>query len=96
MPAKCYSTTVQGGKASTPASLESMLTSVHGTTRYMAPEVIRCRYTFAADIWSVGCTVLEMLTGVMPFSSLSNDFAVMRRCVPVAPPTPPPPALERA
>ena len=57
---------------------ESMLTSMHGTTRYMAPEVIRRNYTFAADVWSIGCTVLEMLTGVMPFSSLSNDFAVIR------------------
>jgi mitogen-activated protein kinase kinase kinase 1 len=40
--------------------------------------VIRRNYTFAADIWSVGCTVLEMLTGVMPYSALSNDFAVIR------------------
>ena len=58
---------------------EGMLTSMHGTTRYMAPEVMRPvdGYTFAADIWSTGCTVLEMLTGVMPFSSFSNDFAVM-------------------
>eukprot|EP00960_Hanusia_phi_P063038 765343-Hanusia_phi.AAC.2 len=58
----------------------AMLQSMHGTTRYMAPEVIRRQYTIAADVWSIGCTVLEMLTGVMPYSSLSNDMAVAR-CV---------------
>ena len=57
---------------------EPMLMSMRGTTRYMAPEVMRRSYTLAADVWSVGCTVLEMLTGEMPFSSLSNDFAVIR------------------
>mmetsp|Transcript_20287 Transcript_20287/g.67674 ORF Transcript_20287/g.67674 Transcript_20287/m.67674 type:complete len:619 (-) Transcript_20287:761-2617(-) len=58
----------------------AMLQSMHGTTRYMAPEVIKRQYTIAADVWSIGCTVLEMLTGVMPYSSLSNDMAVAR-CV---------------
>ena len=34
----------------------------------MAPEVLRAqRYSFQADIWSVGCTVMEMLTAQNPW-----------------------------
>ena len=62
-------------------SANKMLQSMRGTSRYMAPEVIRRRYTYAADVWSVGCSVLEMLTGNIPFSSFSTDIAVMRNVV---------------
>lgn len=35
-----------------------------GTTRYMAPELMRSGIVdYGVDIWSFGCTVLEMLTG---------------------------------
>ena len=34
-----------------------------GTPAYIAPEAIRGKHTFAADIWSVGCTLLELVTG---------------------------------
>lgn len=39
-----------------------------GTPNWMAPEAIKqqrpCRFS---DIWSLGCTVLQMLTGKVPF-----------------------------
>ena len=61
-------------------------TNAVGTIAYCAPEVLRpvdgvsrTRYGYKADIWSLGMTVLELLTGVRPFSDSSNVFAIMYR-----------------
>ncbi|EPS68019.1 hypothetical protein M569_06750, partial [Genlisea aurea] len=53
--------------------------SSKGTPFWMAPEVIhggKCGYGRAADIWSLGCSVLEMLTGQIPYSHLDGMQAV--------------------
>jgi hypothetical protein len=48
---------------------------ITGTPNYVAPEVIREQcYTTAADIWSLGCCVLEMLTHVPPWYHVLNKF----------------------
>jgi mitogen-activated protein kinase kinase kinase len=56
-----------------------------GTPMYMSPEVIRgdwpatsySRHSGAADIWSLGCVILEMATGRRPWSTLDNEWAIM-------------------
>ncbi|KAK4424371.1 Mitogen-activated protein kinase kinase kinase [Sesamum alatum] len=55
--------------------------SCKGTPYWMAPEVVNRRnhgYGHSADIWSLGCTVLEMLTGQIPYSHLEGMQALFR------------------
>ncbi|XP_059630823.1 mitogen-activated protein kinase kinase kinase 1-like [Cornus florida] len=56
--------------------------SCKGTAFWMAPEVVRNQgnqgYGISADIWSLGCTVLEMLTRQMPYFHLECMQAVYR------------------
>lgn len=47
--------------------------SLQGSVYWMAPEVVKqTAYTTKLDIWSVGCLVIEMLTGKHPFPDLSQ------------------------
>ena len=49
--------------------------SIKGTPYWMAPEVITgAGHGRAADVWSVGCTVLEMATARPPWSGAGPGF----------------------
>lgn len=60
-----------------PTGLQEMM----GTPMYMAPESITgsaSKGKFGADdVWSLGCVVLEMITGRRPWSNLDNEWAIM-------------------
>ncbi|KDO84337.1 hypothetical protein CISIN_1g0046332mg, partial [Citrus sinensis] len=54
--------------------------SLKGSPNWMAPEVIKAvmqkdgnpKLALAVDIWSLGCTVIEMLTGKPPWSEFEG------------------------
>ena len=60
-------------------SENSVRNSCVGTLGYLAPEVIQeMPHSTAADIWSLGCTMLELLSGKKPYSDLNAGAVLMR------------------
>ncbi|EFJ10054.1 hypothetical protein SELMODRAFT_128824, partial [Selaginella moellendorffii] len=52
--------------------------SIRGSVFWMAPEVIKGDgYGRRADIWSVGCTVIEMLTATHPWPGIDNTWTAI-------------------
>jgi mitogen-activated protein kinase kinase kinase len=65
-----------GPQARAPGKQKSMT----GTPMYMSPEVIKGSaetQSGVADVWSLGCVILEMATGRRPWSTLDNEWAIM-------------------
>lgn len=58
---------------------ESIVSGLKGTPQWMAPEVIRGEKLdwTRADVWSIGCTIVEMLTGALPFAEYQNPMTAM-------------------
>jgi serine/threonine protein kinase len=82
---------------------------IAGTPNYMAPEMLRIvnpaegplgcgdgSYDCKVDVWSLGMTLVEMLTADAPYSELSNPFAVMFHIARHPSPPLPPSASSRA
>ncbi|KAF8024256.1 hypothetical protein BT93_F1450 [Corymbia citriodora subsp. variegata] len=69
--------------------------SLKGSPYWMAPEILQGSITkgktnsevaFAVDIWSVGCTIIEMLNGMPPWGELEGPqamFKVLNRSPPI-------------
>ncbi|KAL1811446.1 hypothetical protein ACET3Z_021511 [Daucus carota] len=51
-----------------------------GTPVFMAPEVARGEEQgFPADIWSLGCTIIEMVTGTNPWPELDHPLSAIHK-----------------
>ena len=61
--------------------MESLVSGIKGTPHFMAPEVIKGTQAvtgwYKADIWSVGCLVIELSSGALPFAKYENSMTVM-------------------
>ena len=62
-------------------STQGAKTAVVGTIKWMAPEIVTGReYGLNVDIWSVGCTVVEMLTGKPPWNESNDPMTINKVC----------------
>ena len=62
-------------------------TTVIGSRPYMAPEQFHGKAVFASDIYSVGVTMYQMLTGVLPYDTPApSDLEKLMRGELVSPP----------
>ena len=53
--------------------------SLQGSVFWMAPEVVKqTSYTRKADIWSLGCLVVEMISGTHPWAELNQMQALFQ------------------
>lgn len=60
----------------------SKANEIAGTPNWMAPEIIKLAGASpASDIWSLGCTIIELITGKPPYSDVPNSMTVLFRVV---------------
>ena len=72
-------------------------TTVIGSPPYMAPEQFKGKAVFASDIYSLGVTMYQMLTGVLPYDTPTQaDLELLRRGELVTPPRLKNPKIPRA
>lgn len=71
---------VEASTLLTPAAKKgAQRVSLQGSVFWMAPEVVRqTAYTKKADIWSLGCLIVEMLTGQHPHPNCTQMQAIFK------------------
>ncbi|GMJ04472.1 mitogen-activated protein kinase kinase kinase 21 [Hibiscus trionum] len=69
------------GSAKEPGEQDPNQGCFRGTAPYMSPESVKHgQITTALDIWSLGCVVVEMMTGLHPWESPAEDSATRNAC----------------
>lgn len=67
--------------ASKQLEMQSLVSGLKGTPQWMAPEVIRGTQQSSgwtrADVWSVGCTAVEMMTASLPYAEYEHPMTAM-------------------
>lgn len=48
-----------------------------GSLRYMPPEQFDEQLTQKIDVWALGCILVQMLSGKLPYHGLVNEFKIM-------------------
>jgi len=60
-------------------SFKKVLEDNVGTPNFMAPEVIRNKFSdFRSDVWSLGCMIYQVVTGLPPFGSVDLERVYRR------------------
>jgi calcium-dependent protein kinase len=49
------------------------LTQTHGTSYYIAPEVLNNKYNEKCDVWSIGVMLFILLSGKPPFDGACDN-----------------------
>lgn len=61
-------------------TMQTASNNCHSTVLWMSPELATgASYSSSSDVWSVGCTVLEMLTAELPYAE--RKFANPYQCI---------------
>ena len=51
---------------------------MQGTPNWMAPEIIKSEgATRYSDVWSIGCTIIEMFSGKPPYNDKNSPISVL-------------------
>jgi serine/threonine protein kinase len=82
------------------AFVDNTLAQCHtflGTVTYMSPERINGKpYSFPADIWALGLTLLECITGRYPYDATGGTIQLMIQLMEDDPPLPPEGVVSKA
>ncbi|EXX69111.1 Tpk1p [Rhizophagus irregularis DAOM 197198w] len=76
-----YSTVITDMGLCKPANYDASENSIYGNLPYIAPEILRGKnYTKAADIYSFGIIMYEVISGLRPYHNISHENLAIKIC----------------